>query len=116
MQHLTAPELAALLKNAEAGTGVDGETAAAPVLLDVREPSEHQLCCIAGSVAMPMNTVPAHIDQLDRDTPIVCICHHGARSLRVAHFLEQNGFTQVSNLTGGVHAWAQQVDPSMPVY
>lgn len=108
MQHMTAPELAALLANA----GSD----AAPVLLDVREPSEHQICCIAGSVPMPMNTVPTHIAQLDKDAPIVCICHHGARSMQVAHFLEQNGFTQVSNLTGGVHAWAQQVDPAMPRY
>lgn len=112
MQHITAPELAALLKNTASDTAVE----AAPILLDVREPNEHQLCCIAGSVAMPMNTVPTHIDQLDRDTSIICICHHGARSMRVAHFLEQNGFTQVSNLTGGVHAWAQQVDPTMPVY
>lgn len=120
MQHITAPELAALLKNpasvAAGDTAANAAAAVTPILLDVREPSEHQLCCIAGSVAMPMNTVPAHIEQLDRNTPIVCICHHGARSLRVAHFLEQNGFTQVSNLTGGVHAWAQQVDPSMPVY
>tara|TARA_R110001599_G_scaffold64023_3_gene179085 strand:+ start:715108 stop:715470 length:363 start_codon:yes stop_codon:yes gene_type:complete len=120
MQHITAPELAALLKNPGSDAAVDAaantDSNVLPILLDVREPSEHQLCCIAGSVPMPMNTVPAHIDQLDRDTPIVCICHHGARSLRVAHFLEQNGFTQVSNLTGGVHAWAQQVDPSMPVY
>ena len=108
MQHITAPELAALLADTDAD--------AAPVLLDVREPSEHQICCIAGSLSMPMNTVPTHIAQLDRESPIVCICHHGARSMQVAHFLEQNGFTQVSNLTGGVHAWAQQVDPAMPRY
>ena len=65
---------------------------------------------------MPMNTIPGQLDQLDRDAPIVCICHHGARSLRVAHFLEANGFSRVTNLTGGVHAWAQLVDPAMPTY
>jgi rhodanese-related sulfurtransferase len=107
MQHLTAPELAALLTN---GDGTP------PVLLDVREPWELQTCVIEGAISMPMNTVPAHLEQLDRDVPVVCICHHGARSLRVAQFLENNGFEHVTNLTGGVHAWAQQVDPSMPTY
>jgi len=107
MQHLTAAELAALLAS---GSGV------APVLLDVREPWEYQTCRIEGATSMPMNTVPGNLEQLDRDAPIICICHHGARSLRVAQFLEGNGFTQVTNLTGGVHAWAQQVDASMPTY
>jgi rhodanese-related sulfurtransferase len=107
MQHLTAPELAALLA---------GESGVAPFLLDVREPWEYQTCRIEGATLMPMNTVPGNMEQLDRDVPIVCICHHGARSLRVAQFLEGNGFTQVINLTGGVHAWAQQVDASMPTY
>lgn len=105
MQHMTAPELAALL--------ADGP---APVLLDVREPWEVQTCQIAGSLSIPMNTIPGQLAQLDKDAAIVCICHHGARSLRVAHFLESNGYTQVTNLSGGVHAWAQQVDPAMPVY
>jgi rhodanese-related sulfurtransferase len=107
MQHMTAPELAALLADA---------SGPAPILLDVREPWEYQTCRIEGAVLMPMNTVPAHLEQIDRDTPVVCICHHGARSLRVAQFLENNGFAEVINLTGGVHAWAQQVDPSMPTY
>ena len=107
MQHLTAPELAALLA---------GGSGAAPVLLDVREPWEYQLCRIDGAVSMPMSTIPGQLEQLDRDAQIVCICHHGARSLRVAQFLENNGFAEVVNLTGGVHAWATQVDPSMPTY
>lgn len=106
MQHLTAPEVAALIADA-------GDT---HVLLDVREPWEFQTCRIAGSVSVPMNTIPGQIDQLDRDASIICICHHGARSLRVAQFLEANGFVQVTNLTGGIHAWAQQVDPAMPTY
>jgi rhodanese-related sulfurtransferase len=65
---------------------------------------------------MPMNTVPTRIQELDEETPIVCICHHGARSMSVAAFLERQGFTQVTNLTGGVHAWALQVDGAMPTY
>ncbi|GGC08546.1 rhodanese-like domain-containing protein [Oxalicibacterium flavum] len=107
MQQLTAPEVAALIAESSANS---------PLLLDVREPWEFQTCRIDGSVSIPMNTIPGEIDRLDRETPVVCICHHGMRSLRVAHFLEANGFTQVINLSGGIHAWAQQVDPAMPTY
>jgi rhodanese-related sulfurtransferase len=46
----------------------------------------------------------------------VCICHHGARSMQVAAFLERQGFTSVTNLTGGIHAWATQVDNTMATY
>lgn len=107
MRHLTAPELATLLSASSDN---------APVLLDVREPWEHQTCQIKGSVCMPMNTIPAQLEKLDRNATVICICHHGARSLRVASFLESNGFGQVTNLTGGIHAWAQQVDTEMPKY
>lgn len=107
MQTMTAPELAAWL---------DDTSRPRPVLLDVREPWEFQTCHIEGSVLIPMNAVPARLNELDEDTPVVCICHHGGRSMSVASFLERNGFTQVTNLTGGVHAWALQVDPSMPTY
>ncbi|MEN3293746.1 MAG: hypothetical protein V7642_2999 [Burkholderiales bacterium] len=107
MKTMTAPELAAWLGDA---------SRAKPVLLDVREPWEFQTCHIEGAVPMPMNSVPARIDELEEDAPVVCICHHGGRSMQVAAFLERNGFTQVTNLTGGVHAWALQVDGSMPTY
>ena len=107
MQTLTAPELAAWLADASRQK---------PVLLDVREPWEFQTCHIEGATPMPMNAVPARLQELDEDAPTVCICHHGARSASVAAFLERNGFTQVINLTGGVHAWAQQVDNAMPTY
>jgi len=107
MQNITAPELAVWLAD---------ESRPRPVLLDVREPWEFQTCHIDGSVPIPMNSVPARMQELEEDAPIVCICHHGARSMSVAAFLERNGFTQVTNLTGGVHAWSLQVDPSMPTY
>jgi len=107
MQTITAPELAAWLAD---------ESRPAPVLLDVREPWEFQTCHIEGALPIPMNSVPARLTELDEDAPIVCICHHGARSMSVASFLERNGFTQVTNLTGGVHAWALQVDNTMPTY
>ncbi len=107
MQNMKAKELAAWLND---------ETSPSPLLLDVREPWEYQLCHIDGSRTMPMNTVPANVAQLERDMPIVCICHHGMRSMQVALFLEQHGFSNVINPTGGVDAWAAQVDNNMPTY
>lgn len=107
MEHLSAPELAAWLADADRPR---------PFLLDVRENWEFGTCHIDGSILMPMNTIPGRIDDLDEDATIVCICHHGARSMQVAAFLERNGFGKVINLTGGVHAWALQVDPAMPKY
>jgi rhodanese-related sulfurtransferase len=107
MQAITAPELAAWLADSSKKM---------PFLLDVREPSEYEICHIAGSHLMPMHTIPMQLDDLERDVDIVCICHHGGRSMQVAHFLERNGFNQIINLTGGVHAWALQVDPAMSTY
>ncbi|MGE5651530.1 rhodanese-like domain-containing protein [Noviherbaspirillum sp. UKPF54] len=107
MQTLTAPELAQWLAD---------ESREPPVLLDVREPWEFQTCRIEGSLTIPMHSIPERMQELEEDAPIVCICHHGARSMSVAAFLERNGFTNVTNLTGGVHAWALQVDSSMPTY
>jgi rhodanese-related sulfurtransferase len=111
MQHLTARELAAWIADCQADP-----SRSKPVLLDVREPWEFETCHIEGAMLMPMQTVPARINELDDDAQIVCICHHGGRSMQVANFLERHGFTQTINLTGGVHAWAQQVDSSMPTY
>ena len=107
MRHLSAPELAQWLAD---------DARPQPLLLDVREPWEYQTCHIDGGIPMPMRTVPARLPELDQDQPVVCICHHGARSMQVASFLEQNGFADVINLTGGVHAWALQVDNKMPTY
>ncbi len=107
MKHLSATELSQRL--------ADGASVK-PILLDVREPWEFQTCHIEGATLMPMNTVPARQQELDPDAEIICICHHGARSMAVAGFLERNGFTNVTNLTGGVHAWATQVDGNMPTY
>ena len=88
----------------------------APLLLDVREPWELEICRIEGSVAMPMGSVPARFPELDRDRETVVICHHGARSAQVCMFLERQGFSSVINLAGGVAGWAAQVDPRMAQY
>ena len=90
--------------------------APAPVLLDVREDRELAICRIAGSVHIPMGEVPAGLSQLQADAPLVTICHHGARSNKVAMFLEQQGFNDVYNLQGGIDAWARDIDPDMARY
>ncbi len=89
---------------------------AKPQLIDVREPWEYQICRIDGSELVPMRSVPAKVDELDRDRGVVCICHHGGRSMQVAMFLARQGFADVYNLAGGVDAWARQVDTAMPTY
>ena len=88
----------------------------APLLLDVREPWEYQTCRLADSMLVPMREIPARLDELDAEAELVVICHHGARSMQVAMFLERQGFINVLNLAGGVDAWARFIDPAMPVY
>lgn len=87
-----------------------------PVLLDVREPWEVQTCAMPGITHIPMRDIPARAAELDDGAAIVCICHHGMRSMQVAAFLERQGYAHVYNLTGGVDAWANDVDPAMARY
>lgn len=104
--------LAAWLAAAPAG--------ATPVVLDVREPWELQTASVKADgftlVAIPMNDVPARLAELDASTPIACLCHHGARSQRVASFLAQNGFENVTNISGGIDAWSAERDGGVPRY
>lgn len=92
----------------------------APVLLDVREPWELQTASVAPQgftlVAIPMNEIPGRLAELGEGQRIACLCHHGARSQRVAAFLNQNGFDQLANVAGGIDAWSSQHDPSVPRY
>ncbi|MDP2067136.1 MAG: rhodanese-like domain-containing protein [Burkholderiaceae bacterium] len=99
---------------------VASDAAALPVVLDVREPWELQTASVQPAgfrlVPIPMGDVPARLSELDPDTPIACLCHHGARSLRVAAFLAQNGFDPVANIHGGIEAWSGELDPAVPRY
>jgi rhodanese-related sulfurtransferase len=88
----------------------------APVLLDVREPWEWDLCHLPGSILIPMHELPARVEELNKDAETVVICHHGIRSFHAARYLETVGFGDVINLSGGVAAWADEVDPAMPRY
>jgi rhodanese-related sulfurtransferase len=91
-----------------------------PLVLDVRETWECQLASIAPEgcevVIMPMQTIPARLDELDKSRPIACLCHHGGRSMQVAAFLEHHGFAHITNISGGINAWSSQVDATIPVY
>ena len=87
-----------------------------PLLLDVREPWEHDRARIEGATLIPMREIGARIAELDEDREVVAICHHGGRSMQVAMFLEKQGFKRVHNLQGGIDAWSRTVDPAVPVY
>jgi rhodanese-related sulfurtransferase len=93
---------------------------ARPLLLDVREPWEVQTAHVAPAgfdvVTIPMNEIPARLAELPQDRPIACLCHHGARSQRVAMFLAHQGYTDVANIAGGIDAWSQERDPAVPRY
>ncbi len=90
------------------------------VLLDVREPAELRAASVVADgfvlLAIPMNDIPARLAELTADTPVACLCHHGARSQRVALFLEHNGFSHVANIAGGIDAWSLEHDSTVPRY
>ena len=92
------------------------EAGAPFVLLDVREPEEVEFVHIAGAVHIPMGEIPGRLHELDPDQEIIVYCHHGVRSMHVVNFLLQRDFENVKNLTGGIDAWAVEVDPGMPRY
>ena len=88
-------------------------------LLDCREPHELDICRIEGAanfVHISSRQIVERFNELDRDREIIVYCRTGKRSLMVAGFLRQEGFPRVLNLTGGIHAWADVVDPAMPKY
>jgi rhodanese-related sulfurtransferase len=87
-----------------------------PLLLDVREPWEHNIVHLQDSRLLPMRQVPAELDSLDEEQEIIVICHHGIRSRQVALFLADRGFCNVVNLRGGLDAWARYTDNSMATY
>jgi rhodanese-related sulfurtransferase len=93
---------------------------ARPLVLDVREPWEvrHAPLRLAEAevVHIPMGEIVARLDELDPERPVRCLCHHGMRSLQVAHFLERRGFTDVANVHGGIDAWSALVDPGVARY
>jgi adenylyltransferase/sulfurtransferase len=85
-------------------------------LIDVREPFEFEICAIPGAEPIPMRQIPEHLGDLPRGKHLLIHCHHGGRSLRVTEYLRAQGFPRVSNVAGGIEAWAEQIDPTLRRY
>jgi rhodanese-related sulfurtransferase len=88
----------------------------AVTLVDVRGADELALARVAGAVHLPLHELPQRFGELNPQAPIAVLCHHGARSEMAARFLEKNGFSDVSNVAGGIDAWSLGVDPGVPRY
>ncbi|MGH9377520.1 MAG: molybdopterin-synthase adenylyltransferase MoeB [Terriglobia bacterium] len=87
-----------------------------PVIIDVREPHEFQICRIPGSSLIPLGEVPARMNELNTADDIVVHCRSGARSAKAVSFLMNSGFRKIKNLKGGILAWSDDVDPTVPKY
>lgn len=102
---ISATELSDLIK-----------TGKSPLLLDVRSMEETLICNLDNSVLIPLPELERRLDELEKDADIVVYCHAGVRSHHAAHIMRRKGFRKVRNLTGGITAWALDVDRSMPRY
>ncbi len=100
----------ALKKRLDAGENI--------AILDIREPHERQICKLSDTIHIPMADLPTRIGELNswKDKELVVYCRSGGRSAHSANFLRTQGFQCVLNLEGGVLAWSDEVDPSMPKY
>lgn len=85
-------------------------------LVDVREVHEYQICRIEKAQLIPLGELPKRLNELDKNADIVMHCKMGGRSAKACDVLRANGFTKVRNMTGGILAWADKVDPSVPKY
>ncbi len=104
MKELTVQELKQKKDNNEVFT-----------LLDVREEFEFHISNIDGQL-IPLDQLPDRLDELDKDKEVIVMCRTGGRSAKACELLSENGFENVSNLKGGVNAWAKEIDTSLPVY
>ncbi|MBL7003954.1 MAG: sulfurtransferase [Gammaproteobacteria bacterium] len=104
MQHFSPLQLKEYLKISE------------PLLLDVREAWEFDICALNKSMLIPMGSIPVRMNELGLSQEMVLICHHGIRSRHVGLYLESQGFNNIINLSGGVDAWARDVDLQMATY
>jgi len=103
--HITPEELYRKLSNGEK-----------IFLLDVREPVEYEICHLENAVLIPLSKLPENVHRLSQTDDIVVYCHTGARSSMAVKLLRDLGFRRVKNLAGGIDAWAERIDPTMPRY
>lgn len=106
MQHFTPTQLQEYLAQCDTP----------PLLLDVRETWEFEYCSIKGSILIPMGQLPSKLDTLDPFKETIMICHHGIRSRQMGYYMEQAGFTNIINLSGGVERWAEDIETDMKRY
>lgn len=85
-------------------------------LVDVRETWEFEIGHLPGSKNVPLHTLPTFLETADKAKSYLFICHHGIRSARATAYADSQGFVDAWNLSGGVAAWSQRVDPSFPTY
>lgn len=86
------------------------------VILDVREKSEYAICHFEGARHIPLGELQGRLGELDKSKEIVVHCKMGGRSARAVEWLRKEGFEKAVNLDGGIDAWAERIDPSMPRY
>ena len=86
------------------------------LLIDVREPYEWEICHLPNAEHIPMRQIPVQAGALPGDKHLLILCHTGVRSLRVTEFLREQGFIAVSNVAGGIAAWASEIDPTLRRY
>jgi rhodanese-related sulfurtransferase len=101
----------------ELSLAMEGPEFERPLIVDVRNPDEVRIASIRGSLHVPLNELPARLDEVRElaERPVVVLCHHGVRSYHAAAFLDSVGIPAAS-LRGGIEAWAADVDPRMPRY
>ena len=106
MNEITVSELKARL---DAGDDIQ--------LIDVRQPDEYAFARIEGAKLIPLGSIPTRKDEIDETRETVVHCKMGGRSARAIEFLEQSGFKgKLSNLVGGITAWSNEIDPTVPKY
>ena len=100
----------------EEASALLAKTPGGTVLIDVREPHEVQICRLSAGQHIPMRQIPENLPTLPRDKHLLILCHHGGRSRRVTEYLRQQGFDAVTNIAGGIDAWAERIEPGMRRY
>ena len=112
-------ELADLADDAEIGVSAFHalrESGAAFQLLDIRDDWERAISGLAGSLDIPMSTLPDSLDRLSPDSAVVVLCHHGMRSFQAALWLRDQGFQNAFSVAGGIDAWSLEIDPGIARY
>jgi rhodanese-related sulfurtransferase len=86
------------------------------LVIDIREPYEIAIVRLPGCTLLPMREIPARAAEIPKDRQVLILCHHGGRSARVTQFLRSAGWDNITNIAGGIDAWAREVDPALPRY